>query len=64
MSVTECAVCAWRATCNLKFQYQTTSLHCKEYTRDILLPTGKEGEAERPAGTKTGDANHTVDTAE
>ncbi|VAX24161.1 hypothetical protein MNBD_NITROSPINAE01-1220, partial [hydrothermal vent metagenome] len=30
-------VCAWRATCGLKFKYEASENHCKEFTRDITL---------------------------
>jgi len=56
MSVKECAVCAWRAGCNLKFDYQGSELHCREYTRDVLLPeTVKKPEDE--TGEKHGVEN-------
>lgn len=45
MSVTapECVVCAWRATCNLKFMYEGSSaLHCPEFTRDLSIKSGAD----------------------
>ncbi len=42
MSAKECVVCAWRANCNLKFRYQSTELHCKEFTRDVSIETQKK----------------------
>lgn len=50
MSVKECVVCAWRATCALKFKYQSSELHCREYTRDITFGA-PEKEPEEDAGT-------------
>lgn len=44
MSAKECAVCAWRATCKMKFAAESSELHCREYTRDVNMP-----EVERPA---------------
>ncbi|VAX17924.1 hypothetical protein MNBD_NITROSPINAE02-625 [hydrothermal vent metagenome] len=41
MSAKECAVCAWRAKCNLKFNYQASDNHCKEYTRDVTMPASE-----------------------
>lgn len=38
MSVKECVVCAWRAACKLKFQFESVDLHCREFTRDATLP--------------------------
>lgn len=38
MSVKECVVCAWRAACKLKFQFESAELHCREFTRDVTLP--------------------------
>ncbi|MBI4828874.1 MAG: hypothetical protein HY804_08705 [Nitrospinae bacterium] len=37
MSARECVVCAWRATCNLKFRYESSELHCREFSRDVTL---------------------------
>ncbi len=37
MSASECAICAWKANCNLKFAQQSSDLYCKEFTRDIRL---------------------------
>lgn len=51
MSVKECVVCAWRATCNLKFQFESVELHCREFTRDITLPPEVDrGDAEKTTG--------------
>ncbi len=38
LTIVECAVCAWRATCNLKFKYEGgSSLSCPEFTRDVSI---------------------------
>ncbi len=35
---TTCVTCAWRATCNKKFQVDgTTTTRCLDYTRDLML---------------------------
>jgi len=36
-NVTECAVCAWRKDCKMKFTFETSGLYCKEFTRDAAL---------------------------
>jgi len=47
VTAVECAVCAWRAACNLKFKYEgSSSLHCPEFTRDVS--TGKTNEIASP----------------
>ncbi len=35
--LTECAVCAWRKDCKLKYSYESSTLHCKEFTKDLAL---------------------------
>ena len=45
MSAKECVVCAWRATCNLKFRYESSELHCREFSRDVTI--GKTGQEPR-----------------
>lgn len=61
MSVKECVVCAWRATCNLKFQFESVETHCREFTRDVTLPPeDKRGGAEE----FTGDDEKPVKAAE
>lgn len=38
LTIVECSVCAWRATCNLKFKYEgSSSLLCPEFTRDVSI---------------------------
>ncbi|MDH4183445.1 MAG: hypothetical protein OEV92_04425 [Nitrospinota bacterium] len=37
MASVECVVCAWRVSCNLKFRYESTQLHCPEFTRDVAF---------------------------
>lgn len=39
----ECATCAWRADCKLKYNYETSGLYCKEYTKDLTLFPPEEG---------------------
>ena len=47
VTAVECVICAWRATCNLKFKYEgSSSLHCPEFTRDVS--TGKTNEIASP----------------
>ncbi|MBI3795290.1 MAG: hypothetical protein HY280_11285 [Nitrospinae bacterium] len=36
-NVEECAVCAWRKDCKLKFSHEGTGLHCKEFSKDVSL---------------------------
>jgi len=36
-TATECAVCAWRKDCKLKYSYEASGLHCKEFTKDVSL---------------------------
>ena len=43
MSATECVVCAWRENCNLKFNYQKSELHCREFTKDVSLGAKIDG---------------------
>lgn len=39
----ECVICAWRATCNLKFMYEgSSSLHCPEFTKDVSIDKKQE----------------------
>ncbi|MBF0290869.1 MAG: hypothetical protein HQK86_01795 [Nitrospinae bacterium] len=61
MSVKECVVCAWRAACNLKFQFESAELHCREFTRDATLPPeiGKDS-----LEKKTGDGKKPDKAAE
>jgi len=43
LTIVECAICAWRATCSLKFKYEgSSSLHCPEFTRDLSIPSSNE----------------------
>ncbi len=43
----ECAVCAWRADCKLKYTYQSSGLNCKEFTKDLtLFPQEKDNKPE------------------
>ncbi|MFH0957464.1 MAG: hypothetical protein V1897_02060 [Pseudomonadota bacterium] len=35
---TTCVTCAWRSTCNKKFQVDgSTTTRCLDYTRDLML---------------------------
>lgn len=44
---TQCAVCAWRETCNKKHTLKESGLHCPDFCRDRAFPAP---EAETPAG--------------
>ncbi len=39
-TVTECAICAWRKDCKIKFYYEGKGLFCRDFTRDISIKTG------------------------
>ncbi|MBI5179085.1 MAG: hypothetical protein HZA04_07480 [Nitrospinae bacterium] len=41
-NVSECAVCAWRKDCKMKYTYETSGLYCKEFTKDVTLFAPKE----------------------
>ncbi len=45
----QCAVCAWRETCNKKHTIREQSLNCPDFCRDSALPEEPEtaGPAER-----------------
>jgi len=58
MSAIECAVCAWRATCNLKFRYESSELHCREYSRDVTLVAPVYAGGRRPAFYVANRAHH------
>jgi hypothetical protein len=48
---TTCVTCAWRATCNKKFQVDgTTTIRCLDYTRDLMLghPEKTEDQGKAP----------------
>ena len=60
MSVKECVVCAWRATCNLKFRFESVETHCREFTRDVALPPQDEFEG----ASKDDDDKKPIKTAE
>jgi len=34
----QCAVCAWRETCQKKFTIKESSPHCADFSRDRTLP--------------------------
>lgn len=39
-----CVVCAWRATCQIRFgRPPEFALHCPEFTRDVTLPAEPAG---------------------
>ncbi|MDH5511327.1 MAG: hypothetical protein OEZ32_13380 [Nitrospinota bacterium] len=47
MASVECVVCAWRATCSLKYRYESSELHCREFTKDVTFQereVGKNGD--------------------
>lgn len=47
--VRECAVCAWRETCRLKWRNEANgALFCPEFTLDLRLSQAKDTEA-RPS---------------
>ena len=47
-TVIECAVCAWRRDCKLKYSYEASGLHCKEFTKDVsLLPPKTEAQQDK-----------------
>jgi len=56
LTIVECAVCAWRATCNLKFKYEGgSSLSCPEFTRDVSIGK-KEDFSSIPSSNNTPSA--------
>ncbi len=50
--VSQCAVCAWRGVCKLKYRYESSpTLHCREFTPDVSLnPGGSSEECSREEG--------------
>jgi hypothetical protein len=44
----ECAICAWRKDCKMKYSFETSGLYCKDFSRDVsLFP-----EEKKPGPTK------------
>ena len=37
-----CSVCAWRATCNKKFNLSGRDLHCPDFSEDISIKSKTE----------------------
>ncbi|MBI3584955.1 MAG: hypothetical protein HY096_13545 [Nitrospinae bacterium] len=57
LTIIECAVCAWRATCNLKFKYEGgSSLSCHEFTRDVSIHSSHENPTAPPPDDTTKEA--------
>ncbi|MBI5637188.1 MAG: hypothetical protein HZA03_04370 [Nitrospinae bacterium] len=50
--VTECAVCAWRAECKIKFSYESSGLYCKEFTRDLAFGPAEEDVPDKDVAKK------------
>jgi hypothetical protein len=47
--VRECAVCAWRETCRLKWRNEANgALFCPEFTPDLRLALAKKEREEEP----------------
>ncbi len=47
--IRECAVCAWRETCRLKWRNEINgALHCPEYTYDLRLAQAHPQAENRP----------------
>jgi hypothetical protein len=58
-----CNLCAWRATCKLKFSLSKTrsaSFYCQEFTRDVTLADQSE---EQPSPVKPKSDNTKTDTS-
>ena len=57
MASVECVVCAWRASCGLKFRYEASETHCREFTRDVTLskPTQDQAPNKSPEEKKDTD---------
>ena len=36
-SVEMCAICAWRATCNKKFNLSGRDMHCADFSEDVSI---------------------------
>ncbi|MDH5639171.1 MAG: hypothetical protein OEZ04_11850 [Nitrospinota bacterium] len=45
MASVECVVCAWRATCSLKYRYESSELHCREFTKDVIFQEREDGKS-------------------
>jgi hypothetical protein len=45
----ECAVCAWRKDCKIKFKYEGGGLNCPEFSKDVSLFPKEMEDMEREA---------------
>ena len=52
-SIEMCAICAWRETCNKKFNLSGRDLHCADFSEDFTIR--KRAEAERAGEEKPDD---------
>ena len=43
-SVEMCAVCAWRATCNKKYNISGRNIHCPDFSEDLTIKKKQEDE--------------------
>ncbi|MDH5679786.1 MAG: hypothetical protein OEZ28_14380 [Nitrospinota bacterium] len=43
MASVECITCAWRATCSLKYRYESSEIHCREFTKDVTIQQPESG---------------------
>jgi hypothetical protein len=57
-SVSICAVCAWRASCQKKFSVSGRDMRCAEFVRDVTIkeePQEKEPTEEKKKNKKKKD---------
>jgi hypothetical protein len=57
-SVSICAVCAWRASCQKKFSVSGRDMRCAEFVRDVTIkeePQEKEPTEEKKKNKKEKD---------
>ena len=43
-SVEMCAICAWRATCNKKFNLSGRDAHCADFSEDVTIRNKADNE--------------------
>lgn len=56
--IRECAVCAWRETCRLKWRNEPNgALHCPEFTFDLRLAQAQQQVEKSPRQTSEQEAN-------